>query len=668
MGGGGDLLAYDAQTQTGVVSATHDSVLLMSSIKVKLPDGSTREVEQGSTVLSIAEGIGAGLARAAIAGKIGEQLIDLRCPLEEDVELQIVTKNDPEAGEIIRHSAEHVMADAVKRLFPKAQVDAGRADHSEKFQYDFLTENPFTPEDLAQIEKEMKKIIKSKAVFTREVVSREEAHALFKGLGEDLKLSRLDDIPEGSEITVFRQGDFVDLCRGPHVQRSDQIGACKLTELAGAYWRGDERNPMLQRVYGTAFATKPELAEYLERLEEAKRRDHRRLGQQLDLFHLDAISPGSPFFHPKGMVIYNELTTYIRELYVKYGYDEVMAPQIVHTDLFKTSGHYENYAEDMFLFETDECEMGVKPMNCPGHAMLFDYGKRSYRELPIRLAEFSRLHRNERSGTLTGLTRVRSFAQDDAHIFCTTDQVEGEIESFFEMLKEVYGALGLDKVHVAVSTRGEKFIGTPEHWDVAEEQLVHACRNAGYEPQIKPGDAAFYAPKVEVDVLDVLGRVWTLGTIQLDMAMPDRFGLRYTAPDGSDVVPEMLHRAILGSLERFIAIYLEHTAGDFPLWLAPVQAVVLPITERHAAYAAKVTAAMKARGLRVVLDDRSEKLGYKIREAEVGKIPVMLVVGDQEEANGTVAPRRRHVEGSGEAVDLDAYAELLAEETRERRS
>jgi len=620
------------------------------------------------TARDIAEGIGAGLARAAVAGKIAEELIDLRVPLEQDVELRIITKKDPEAGEVIRHSAEHIMADAVKRLFPKVQVDAGRADHGEKFQYDFLTENPFTPEDLEQIEKQMKKIIKSKAVFTREVVTREEARSLFKEMGEELKLSRLDDIPEGVEITIFRQGEFVDLCRGPHVWRSDQIGAFKLTELAGAYWRGDERNPMLQRVYGTAFATKPELAEHLERLEEAKRRDHRRLGQQLDLFHIDAVSPGSPFFHPKGMVIYNELTAYIRELYQKYDYDEVMAPQIVNTDLFKTSGHYDNYAEDMFLFETDECEMGVKPMNCPGHAMLFDYGKRSYRDLPVRLAEFSRLHRNERSGTLTGLTRVRSFAQDDAHIFCSPDQVEGEIETFFAMLKEVYGALGLDKVSVAVSTRGEKFIGTPKHWDVAEAQLVEACRNAGYEPEIKPGDAAFYAPKVEVDVLDVLGRVWTLGTIQLDMAMPDRFGLRYTAPDGSDAVPEMLHRAILGSLERFIAIYLEHTAGDFPLWLSPVQVVVLPITERHAAYGAKVAAALKARGLRVYLDDRSEKLGYKIREAEVGKIPVMCVVGDQEESNGTVTPRRRHVEGDGEAIALDPFAESLSEEVRERRS
>ncbi len=639
----------------------------MSTIQLRLPDGSIREMPSGSTVLSVAEGIGAGLARAAVAGKVNGLLTDLRVPLTADADLAIVTKKDPEAGEVIRHSAEHVMADAVKQLFPSAQVDAGRADHSEKFQYDFLTERPFTPEDLEAIEKRMKKIVKSKAVFTREELSREEARKLFADLGEELKLSRLDDIPEGETISVFRQGDFVDLCRGPHVHRSDQIGAFKLTELAGAYWRGDESNPMLQRIYGTAFASKEELATHLERIEEAKRRDHRRLGAQLDLFHIDAISPGSPFFHPKGMVIYNALVDYIRELYVKYAFDEVMAPQIVHTELFKTSGHYENYADEMFIFQTDECEMGVKPMNCPGHAMLFDFGKRSYRELPIRMAEFSRLHRNERSGTLTGLTRVRSFAQDDAHIFCTSDQVEQELESFFAMLNEVYAALGLDRVQVAVSTRGEKFIGAPERWDVAEDRLVQACRNAGYEPTIKPGDAAFYAPKVEVDVLDVLGRVWTLGTIQLDMAMPDRFGLRYTASDGNDAVPEMLHRAVLGSLERFIAIYLEHTAGDFPLWLAPVQVVVLPITERHQSYAAKVADALRAAGLRVELDDRSEKLGFKIREAEVGKIPVMVVVGDQEEANGTVAPRRRHVEGTGDAVALDAFKNALVAEVRERR-
>ncbi len=639
----------------------------MSNIQLRLPDGSTREVPTGSTVLSVAEGIGAGLARAAVAGVVNGVLTDLRVPLEADADLSIVTKKDPLAGEVIRHSAEHVMADAVKRLFPTAQVDAGRADHSDKFQYDFLTERPFTPEDLEAIEKEMKRIIKSKALFAREEVSREEARALFAGLGEELKISRLDDIPEGEVISIFRQGEFVDLCRGPHVQRSDQIGAFKLTELAGAYWRGDESNPMLQRVYGTAFASKEELAEHLERLEEAKRRDHRRLGAQLDLFHIDAISPGSPFFHPKGMVIYNALIDYIRELYGKYEYVEVMAPQIVHTELFKTSGHYENYAEDMFIFESDDGEMGVKPMNCPGHAMLFDHGKRSYRELPIRMAEFSRLHRNERSGTLTGLTRVRSFAQDDAHIFCTPEQVQEELESFFAMLGEVYSALGLTDVRVAVSTRGEKFIGTPERWDVAEKRLVEACRNAGYDPTIKPGDAAFYAPKVEVDVLDVLGRVWTLGTIQLDMAMPDRFGLRYTAPDGGDGVPEMLHRAVLGSLERFIAIYLEHTAGDFPLWLAPVQVIVLPITERHQSYGAKVTDALRAGGLRVELDDRSEKLGFKIREAEVSKIPVMVVVGDQEEANGTVAPRRRHVEGTGDAVPLDELKEALVAEVRERR-
>jgi len=639
----------------------------MSTIQVQLPDGSTREVPKGATILCIAEGIGAGLARAALAGRCNGVLVDLRMPIEEDSAIQILTKNDPEAGEVIRHSTEHVMADAVKRLFPKVQIDAGRTDHSEKFQYDFLTEQPFTPEDLEAIEAEMKKIIKSKAVFTREVIEREKARALFKGLGEELKCSRLDDIPEGEPITIFRHGDFVDLCRGPHVQRTDQLGAFKLTDLAGAYWRGDERNPMLQRIYGTAFATKEELAAHLERIEEAKRRDHRRLGAKLDLFHIDAISPGSPFFHPKGMVIYNELVAYIRELYFKYGYEEVMAPQIVHTDLFKTSGHYDNYAEDMFLFETDECEMGVKPMNCPGHAMLFDYGKRSYRDLPIRFAEFSRLHRNERSGTLTGLTRVRSFAQDDAHIFCTPDQVEGELESFFAMLSEIYTVLGLTDVHVAVSTRGEKFIGTPEHWDLAEARLVQACRNAGYEPKIKPGDAAFYAPKVEVDVLDVLGRAWTLGTIQLDMAMPERFGLRYTTPEGTDAVPEMLHRAILGSLERFIAIYLEHTAGDFPLWLSPVQVVVLPITERHCNYAQKVTDALHAKQLRVVLDDRSEKLGFKIREAELDKVPVMVVVGDQEEMNGTVSPRRRRVEGTGASVALDAFVASLVEEVRTRR-
>jgi len=651
---------------------------MSSEITVRLPDGKTLLLPAGSSVLAVAERIGRGLAKAALAGRVrplaagptaAARLMDLRAPLSEDVSIEIVTAKDPQGADVIRHSAEHVMADAVKRLFPSAQIDVGRTDHSEKFQYDFLVERPFTPDDLARIEAEMTRILAEDSAFTREEVSREDARALLRGMGEELKLSRLEDIPEGEPITLFRHGSFVDLCRGPHVQRASQIGAFKLIESAGAYFRGDERNPMLQRIYGTAFATPKELAEHLERIEEAKRRDHRRLGAELDLFHLDAISPGSPFYHPKGMVLYNGLVSYIRSLYPKYGYHEVMTPQLFRTDLFKKSGHYDLFLGDMYVFQGEgEEEIGVKPMNCPGHCELYASRKHSYRELPLRYAEFSRLHRNERSGTLTGLSRVRSMAQDDAHIYCEPEQVPDEVYRFFAMLNEVYRDLGLSGVQVSVSTRPEKFFGDPADWDRAERTLIEAVEAAGYKCGIKPGEAAFYAPKVECDFRDVLGRAWTLATIQLDMAMPGRFGLRYIGRDGAEHQPAMLHRAVLGSLERFIAIYLEHTAGDFPLWLAPVQATVLPIAERHGAYAGKVTEALLARGIRAELDGRNEKLGFKIREAETQKIPLMIVVGDQEEANGTVTPRRRRgSQEPGGALPIDAFVAQLADEIATKR-
>jgi threonyl-tRNA synthetase len=453
------------------------------------------------------------------------------------------------------------------------------------------------------------------------------------------------------------------------VQRADQIGAVKLLDAAGAYWKGDESNPMLQRIYGTAFASKKELDEHLARIEEAKRRDHRRLGVELDLFHIEPLAPGSPFYHPKGMALYNGLVDYMRSLYPKYGYQEVMTPQLFRADLFKTSGHYFEFHDDMFWFEGDEGEeLGVKAMNCPGHCRLYQSAKRSYRDLPIRFAEFSRLHRNERSGTLTGLSRVRAMAQDDAHIYCEPDAVPAEIERFFAMTAEVYRDLRLSGVKVSVSTRPERFLGEAADWDVAEQALIDCVKNAGFECGIKKGEAAFYAPKVEFDFQDVLGRAWTLSTIQVDMAAPTRFELAYVGRDGQEHRPAMLHRAILGSLERFIAIYLEHTAGDFPLWLAPLQAVVLPITDRHADYAAKVGAALQAAGLRAECDVRNEKLNFKIREAELQKIPLMLVVGDQEVANGTVTPRRRHgTKGAAESVALDAFVLELSAAVAERR-
>ncbi len=641
----------------------------MSEIAVRLPDGRTLAMPSGSTVLAVAQEIGAGLARAALAGRIDGRLVDLRLPLEADVALEIVTARDADGGEVIRHSAEHVMADAVKRLFPDVQIDVGRSDHSEKYQYDFRIGRPFTPEDLERIEDEMRRILAEKAPFEREVVTREEARTRLAAAGEELKIARLDDIPEGEPITLFRHGEFVDLCRGPHVQRTDQIGAVKLLEVAGAYWKGDERNEMLQRIYGTAFAKKAELAEYLERIEQAKQRDHRRLGAQLDLFHVDPVSPGSPFYHPKGVALYNGLVDYVRGLYPRYGFDEVITPQIYRAELYKTSGHYDLFREDMFRFEGDEGEeLFVKPMNCPGHCHFYRSTKRSYRDLPLRFAEFTRLHRNERSGTLHGLTRVRSLAQDDAHVYCEPDQVEGEIHAFFAMMREIYDALGLDQVEVYVSTRPDEFIGDPADWDRAEQALIRAVEDAGYPCGIKPGEGAFYAPKVECDFRDVLGRSWTLGTVQVDMAQPGRFGLRYVGRDGQEHEPAMLHRAVLGSLERFIAIYLEHTGGDFPLWLAPVQVVVLPIAERHVDYGRKVHRALQSRGVRAELDDRNEKLGFKIREAETQKLPVMVVIGDQEVANGTVTPRRRHAKPDGESVSLDAFVDDLVATIAERRA
>ncbi len=643
----------------------------MSHIQVRLPDGRTLAVPAGATVLEVAERIGPRLARDAVAGRIDGRLVDLRVPLGADCSLEIVTARDPAAGEVIRHSAEHVMADAVKRLFPGAQIDVGRKDHSDKFQYDFKVEAPFTPGDLERIEAEMRQILAEKAPFTRQVVSRDVAQSLFASQGERLKIARLDDIPAGEPITLFRHGDFVDLCRGPHVQHTGQIGAVKLLEAAGAYWRGDERMPMLQRIYGTAFASQRELELHLERLEEAKRRDHRRVGVELELFHLDPIAPGSPFYLPKGMILYNGLIDFIRSLYPKYGYQEVMAPLLLRAELFKRSGHYDKFHDDMFWFAgADEGEeLGVKAMNCPGHCRIFELGKRSYRELPLRLAEFSRLHRNERSGTLTGLARVRAMAQDDAHIFCEPEQVESEVNRFFELMGEVYRALGFSGVRIAVSTRPGEFLGEPAEWDKAEQTLVEAVRRAGYECGIKAGEGAFYGPKIEVDVDDVLGRAWTLATLQMDVAMPARFGLRYVGRDGAEHQPAMLHRAVLGSLERFIALYIEHTGGDFPLWLAPVQVRVATITERNAEYGARVRDALAAAGLRAELDARNEKLGFKVREAELAKVPIVAVVGDKETQDGTVTPRRRRDRSRGaDPIALAAFAEELREAVAARRA
>jgi threonyl-tRNA synthetase len=635
-------------------------------IELELPDGSRMRVPEATTALEVAQRIGSGLARDALAAQLDGEWVDLRTPLRRAGRLRLITTRDPEGGEVIRHSAEHVMADAVKRLWPSTQIDVGRTDHSEKFQYDFDIPVRLKPEDLETIEAEMSRIVDAALPFEREVVSTDEARRLFASLGEQLKVSRLDDIPEGEEITLFRHGSFVDLCRGPHVQNSRQIGAFKLTELAGSYWRSDERNKMLQRISGRAFATEKELADYLQLVEEARRRDHRRVGADLELFQFHEWSPGCAFYLPKGVALYNGLVEYMRELYRKYGYQEVMCPQIFSSELFKTSGHYELFKSDMFMMQGDEGEeIGLKPMNCPGHALVFRSRKRSYRELPLRMAEFTRLHRNERSGTLLGLTRARCFAQDDAHIFCEPDQVESEVDRFFELTTEVYRDLGLTGLEVYVSTRGSEFIGDPADWDRAEKALIESVERAGFECRIKPGGAVFYAPKVECDFHDALGRAWTLATVQIDMARPERFGLRYIGTDGQEHRPAMLHRAVLGSLERFIAIYIEHTSGDFPLWLAPVQASVLPVADRHEEFARKVLDALQAGGVRAALDDRNETLGYRVRSAETQKIPYILVVGDREQAESTVSVRRRHRKGQ-QTVGVDEFRSKIEEEIRTR--
>ncbi len=642
----------------------------MDTITVTLPDGSRREFPRGTTVVEVAQAIGKRLAKDTVAGVVDGDLVDLRTPLEADCTLRIVTTRDPEAGDVIRHSAEHVMADAVKRLWPGTPIDAGRQDHSVKFQYDFRFPRPFKPEDFERIEAEMAKILAEDLEFEREETDRERVRELMTERGEDIKVKRLEDIPEGETITLYRHGDFVDLCRGPHVQRTSQIGAAKLLEASGAYFKGDERNEMLQRIYGTAFASKKELNAYFARLEEMRKRDHRRLGRELDLFSFHAEAPASPFFHPRGAIVYNELLELMREKYRHYGYDEVITPQVFDVELWKRSGHYDNYRDDMFFAdafdEVEERSNSLKPMNCPSHCLLFGAKAHSYRDLPIRIADFGRLHRYERSGVVTGLTRVRTFSQDDAHIFCRPDQIGEEIEKLFDFIFEIYGIFGFSDIDVYLSTRPEKAMGDPKVWEHAEAVLTACLENReGINFKIKPGDGAFYGPKIDFDVHDALDRAWQLATIQLDFQMPERFGLKYVDAGDEDRRPVMIHRAILGSLERFFGVMLEHFGGDLPPWLAPEQIRVLPITDAVMDYARSVTEAARARGLRAELDDRSEKLGFKIREGEKMKVPYLLVVGGREAENNTVALRLRHRRDEG-VQELDAVLDRIEEKITER--
>jgi len=627
-------------------------------IVLTLPDGSERRVAAGSTALDVAHGIGPRLAAAAVGAELDGAPIDLRQPLARGGAFKIFTAKSPEAGGFVRHSAEHLLADAVRRLWPESEYDAGRQDHSEKFQYDFRFPRAFTPEDLAAIESKMKEIVAEDAPFERVEVSRAEAERIFRGMGFTLKLERLKDIPEGETITLYRHGDFTDLCRGPHVQRAGQIGAVKLLESSGVYFKGDERNERLQRIYGTAFASAAELAAYENAIAEARARDHRRLGPELGLFSFNALAPASPFFHPKGAAVYNGLINYVRELNAKNGYGEVVTPQILDVELWHTSGHWANYRENMFFTELDDRQYAVKPMNCPTHCLMYKVGKHSYRDLPIRYADFGRLHRYERSGVTSGLTRVRSFAQDDAHVYCTDEQVEAEVLRAVGIILDIYQTFEFTDVQIGIGTRPEKRVGSDEQWDVAEAGLKSALDHRGLAYTLNEGDGAFYGPKVDFRVSDAIGRQWQLGTVQLDYQLPQRFDLEYVAADGSLQRPVMIHRAMLGSVERFLGILIEHTAGAFPFWLAPVQAKVIPVSEKTLDFARQAAAQLLAAGLRVELDESNEKLGYKIRQAQLEKVPYMLVAGTREAESGALAVRLRSGEDLG-AVEIAALARRL---------
>jgi threonyl-tRNA synthetase len=633
----------------------------MAGIHVTLPDGKTVDVPSGTRIEELASR--AGVKRGIVAAKVDGCVVDLSRALDRDAALEWVWPESPEGLDTLRHSTAHLMAQAVQNLFPATQVTIGPTIEN-GFYYDFKRREPFSPEELERIEKRMEELVKADLKIVREELPRDEAIDLFRRMGEHYKVEIIEGIPD-ERVSLYRQGDWVDLCRGPHVPSTAAVKAFKLTSVAGAYWRGDSRNEQLQRIYGTAWASRKDLDAYLKRVEEAKQRDHRRLGPALDLFSLHPIAPGSPFFHPKGTIIYNRLIEYIRELYARYGYSEVVTPLIYKTDLWKTSGHYEAFRDDMFLMDVHDGEYGVKPMNCPGHCYLFAARKYSYRDLPIRFADFSRLHRFEPSGVLSGLTRVRSFAQDDAHIYCTPEQLDHELEQFVAMTKEVYKVFGFDRIEVTLQTRPEKFLGRVELWESAEAALRRCLERAGFAIKILPGEGAFYGPKIGFDFRDVLERSWTLATVQIDCAMPERFDLRYVTPEGTEAVPVMLHRAVLGSIERFIAILLEHCAGGFPLWLAPIQARILTVTDDQKQYARKVFEQLQQDGWRVELDDRNEKLGYKIREAQLAKIPYALVIGDKEVAAQTVAPRRRGGENLPPENVTDFKQRLVAEVARE---
>ena len=627
---------------------------------ITLPDGSQRSFAQPVTVADVAQSIGAGLARAALAGKVDGKLVDTSCLISEDAQLAIITDKDAAGLNLIRHSTAHLLAYAVKELFPEVQVTIGPVIENGFF-YDFSYARPFTPDDLALIEKRMGELAKRDLPVTRKVLPRDEAVAYFKSIGEHYKAEIIAAIPAGEDVSLYSEGDFTDLCRGPHVPSTGKLKVFKLMSVAGAYWRGDHRNEMLQRIYGTAWAKKEDLDAYLYRLEEAEKRDHRKLAKQLNLFHMQDEAPGMVFWHPNGWVIWQAVEQYMRDKFREYGYQEVRTPTMMDRSLWEKSGHWENYHDNMFCTHSEARDFAVKPMNCPGHVQIFNHGLHSYRDLPMRLAEFGSCHRNEPSGSLHGLMRVRGFTQDDAHVFCTERQVEGEVAAFIVMLQKVYADFGFEDVLVKLSTRPAKRVGTDETWDKAEQALIAALAQNGLEYELQPGEGAFYGPKIEFSLKDTLGRVWQCGTIQLDFNMPVRLGAEYVDEDNTRKPPVMLHRAILGSLERFIGILIEHHAGAFPLWLAPVQVVVMNISQGQDTYTAQVAETLRAAGLRVNLDLRNEKITYKIREHSLLKLPYQLIVGDKEKEAGLIAVRTRKGEDLGQ-MSVQALLQRLQTE------
>ena len=633
-------------TNTNQVFSRLDVQVCFTMVQITLPDGSTRSFDHPVTVAQVAESIGAGLAKAALAGRVNDTLVDTSFPIEADSRLAIVTEKDPEGLEIIRHSTAHLLAYAAKSLFPDLQVTIGPVIDN-GFYYDFSYKRPLTPEDLQALEDKMKELAAKNEPVHREVWSRDEAVELFKSMGEQYKAEIISAIPANEPLSLYREGGFVDLCRGPHVPSTGRLKVFKLMKVAGAYWRGDHRNEMLQRVYGTAWVSKAELDQHLHQLEEAEKRDHRKLGKSLDLFHVQDNAPGLVFWHPKGWTLWQEIEQYLRRVYREAGYQEIRCPQILDRSLWERSGHWEHYKDNMFTTASENREYAVKPMNCPGHVQVYNSSLRSYRDLPLRYGEFGSCHRNESSGSLHGLMRVRGFTQDDGHIFCTEDQIQAEVQDFTHRLLKVYKDFGFNDVIYRLSTRPDKRVGSDAIWDKAEKALSDALNAVGVAWDLLPGEGAFYGPKIEYSLKDSLGRIWQCGTIQVDFNMPERLGAEYVAEDNSRKHPVMLHRAIVGSLERFIGILIENFGGAFPLWLSPIQAVVASISEGQADYAAHVAKMLQDQGLRAEADLRNDKISYKIRELSLQKIPYLLVVGNQEKAAGSVSVRRRGGEDLG---------------------